>query len=161
RLISCIFSTALHKTEERLIFQNIGLYNFSPDKSQEKNIAHTLLRGARRRDLFRACFPVSRPGFFTSTSPSRRSHQGKALLRDALEKSFPQPFLASSFPTRNEFDRERSRGYCVAKIDPDIVTLCRYAGKKPQKEPEGFPFRKPRLHACSIPTSSMCSPFLP
>ena len=38
RLIPRIFSSLLHKTEERLIFQNNGLYNFSPDKSQEKNI---------------------------------------------------------------------------------------------------------------------------
>jgi hypothetical protein len=38
------FFLILHKTEEPLIFWNIGLYNFSPDKSQEKNIAHTLPR---------------------------------------------------------------------------------------------------------------------
>jgi len=42
RSIPRIFSSFLHKTEERLIFLNIGLYNFSPDKSQEKNIAHNL-----------------------------------------------------------------------------------------------------------------------
>jgi len=42
RSIPRIFSSFLHKTEEPLIFLNIGLYNFSPDKSQEKNIAHIL-----------------------------------------------------------------------------------------------------------------------
>jgi len=91
----------LHKTEEPLIFWDIGLYNFSPDKSQEKNIAHFLtFTEAAHSDptlppasLFQGCFPSRR-----LASWQREKQKNLAILarlnNDSASLAEPYFFMA-------------------------------------------------------------------